>query len=159
MKVAMIAGKTIDAGLALPYWVLYAIMFTGISWSEEIFRTRKVHMALLDVFELLLSFDNSSMALRPAGVAAQPRPNILAMILVVMYRVAMWSFGMSGKRNLMSGERSLEAPDIIPVSSAIFISPVHILMTPSKVMHRETASLADSSAPFPTADMFPVRAP
>ena len=23
-----------DEGLALPYWVLYAIMFTGINWSE-----------------------------------------------------------------------------------------------------------------------------
>ena len=84
VKVAMIAGKTMDEGLALPYWVLYAIMFTGINWSEEIFMTRKVHMALLAVFELLFSFDSSSMALRPAGVAAQPRPNIFAMIFVVM---------------------------------------------------------------------------
>ena len=31
MVVASIAGATIDAGLAEPYWLLYAIIFTGIN--------------------------------------------------------------------------------------------------------------------------------
>ena len=54
MKVAMIAGNIIDEGLALPYAVLYAIIFTGISCRDEMLRTRNVHISLLAVFELSL---------------------------------------------------------------------------------------------------------
>ena len=48
-NVATIAGAITAAGLALPYWLRYAIIFTGMSCSDEIFITRKVHISLLAV--------------------------------------------------------------------------------------------------------------
>ena len=81
------------AGSTLPYWARYAIIFTGIICREEIFRIRKVHISLLAMrtwsevagccrypsFPLSASsFASSSMAFRPAGVQAHPRPKILA---------------------------------------------------------------------------------
>jgi hypothetical protein len=43
--VAIIAGPTIAAGLALPYWLRYAIILTGINCRDEIFTTKKVHIS------------------------------------------------------------------------------------------------------------------
>ena len=54
IRVVTIAGNTMDAGEVLPYWVLYAIIFTGISCRDEMLRTRNVHISLLAVFELPL---------------------------------------------------------------------------------------------------------
>jgi len=43
--VAMMAGPTIAAGLTAPYWLRYAMIFTGISCREEILMIRKSHIA------------------------------------------------------------------------------------------------------------------
>ena len=48
-NVATIAGAITAAGLALPYWLRYAIMFTGINCNDEIFITRNVHISSLAV--------------------------------------------------------------------------------------------------------------
>lgn len=46
-NVATIAGAIIPAGFTLPYWLLYAIIFTGINCKEEIFKIKNVHISLL----------------------------------------------------------------------------------------------------------------
>ena len=86
--VARIAGPTIAVGATLPYSVRKAIILTGISCREEIFRIRKSHISLLATpigtarcFFLRGSSSrsaSSSMAFSPAGVAAQPSPRIFA---------------------------------------------------------------------------------
>ena len=48
-NVATTAGAMTAAGLALPYWLRYAMIFTGINCNDEIFITRNVHISLLAV--------------------------------------------------------------------------------------------------------------
>ena len=48
-NVATIAGAIIPAGFTLPYWLLYAIIFTGINCREEIFKIKNVHISLLAI--------------------------------------------------------------------------------------------------------------
>ena len=43
--VATMPGPTTAAGFPLPYWLRYAIMFTGISCNEDIFKIKKVHIS------------------------------------------------------------------------------------------------------------------
>ena len=75
IDVAIIAGHIIAAGLAEPYWLRYAIIFTGISWIDEIFITRNAHIASLALSGCsVLSSDRDFIAIRPAGVAAHPSP-------------------------------------------------------------------------------------
>lgn len=47
INVATIAGAIIPAGFTLPYCCRYAIILTGISCKEEIFKIRNVHISLL----------------------------------------------------------------------------------------------------------------
>ena len=94
--VAAIPAPTIPAGFTLPYWLLYAITFTGINCSDEIFSIKNVHISLLAIPFFLTcpgsrlflrsssSLESSSIARSPAGVAAHPSPRTLAMIFVVM---------------------------------------------------------------------------
>ena len=46
MTVATIAGPTISAGFTLPYWLRYAIILTGISCRDDMFKIRNVHISL-----------------------------------------------------------------------------------------------------------------
>ena len=55
----------------------------------------------------------------------------------------------------MTGRMFLVSWPISPAFSPIFKIPHQKDMIPSIVMHRETASFVDSSAPFVTASMFP----
>ena len=103
--------------------------------------------------------NRSSMAFRPAGVQAHPRPRILAMIFVDMYCLAGCSLGIRGKRKVIKGWMPLVMDAIRPDLEAISIRPTQRPMTPIMVMHSCTASPAASSAPFATASMFPVSAP
>ena len=72
------------------------MILTGISCSEEMFIIRNVHISLLATPNLRggpkarplrrssSNFASSSMALSPAGVAAQPSPRTFAIIFVEM---------------------------------------------------------------------------
>ena len=125
-------------------------MFTGISCREEMLMIRKVHISLLAMppgrtgpasRPRLLSSSScpsASMAFKPAGVAAQPRPRKLAMKLVVMYSSAGCPEGRLGKRNRISGLRRLEAEAMTPPFAAICISPIHMETTPIIVIQRVT---------------------
>lgn len=47
--VAIIAGATIAPGLWELYWLLYAIILTGINCNDEIFNTKNVHISLVEI--------------------------------------------------------------------------------------------------------------
>lgn len=97
--VATMAGPTTAVGFPLPYWLLYAMILTGISCREEILIIKNVHISLLAVpldaerirhpffagtalalpaLRSSSSCARLSIAFSPAGVAAQPRPRKLA---------------------------------------------------------------------------------
>lgn len=75
--VATIPGPTIAAGFTLPYWLRYAITFTGINCSDEMLIIKNVHISLLAIPRLLTglgirplllpssSFSSSSIAFKP----------------------------------------------------------------------------------------------
>ena len=131
---------------------------------------RKVHISLLAIpfgrtvpgsRWLRLSSSNlpsSSMARSPAGVAAQPRPRTLAIILVVMCSSAGCPVGSLGNKKRMIGRIFLEAPLMIPAFVAISIRPTQKDMTPIIVMHKVMASLEESMAALVISGMRPVKA-
>lgn len=172
INVATIAGAITAVGFTLPYCCLYTIILTGISCREEIFKIRKSHIS----FEAVRSFftlsdrysgfplsasslANSSIAFNPAGVQAQPSPKIFAIRFVEIYPLAGWSRGMFGNRKVMNGEIPLVIFAISPDFCAISIRPTHNDITPIIVIHKDTASPAESSAAFDTASIFPLKAP
>lgn len=87
-------SKVYAAGLTLPYWLRYAITFTGINCREDILMIRNVHISLLAVPRFLTipgiipilrsssNLESSSIAFSPAGVAAHPTPIALACVKV-----------------------------------------------------------------------------
>ncbi len=99
IDVAISVGPTIAVGSTLPYWLLYAIIFMGISCRDEMFITKNVHISSLALrtypcFTYAVfprsasSCASASIAFSPAGVAAQPSPSIFAIIFVDMYSAA-----------------------------------------------------------------------
>ena len=48
-------------------------------------------------------FANSSIAFKPAGVAAQPKPKTFAIIFVIMCGLALWLHGKLGNNQFISG--------------------------------------------------------
>src|ERR1700748_1644399 len=65
-----------------------AMAVTGMSWMPLVLIARKVHMALVAVPGRGLSVSRSFIARRPRGVAALPRPSILAAIFMSMEPMA-----------------------------------------------------------------------
>jgi hypothetical protein len=72
-------GPTISVGLAELKDSRMAIMVAGIKVIQEVFKARNVHMASEASDESRFNFCNSCIAFMPSGVAALPRPNILAL--------------------------------------------------------------------------------
>ncbi len=85
--------------------------------------TRNMHMASeaesLSRFRCCSSF----MALIPRGVAAFPRPSILAMMFMVMAPMAELFAGTPGNKNFRTGAIFPEMAFTRPDFSATFISP------------------------------------
>ena len=104
-------------------------------------------------------FSSSFIADKPAGVAAHPSPSILAIILVAMASPAGCPSGRLGNKNLIIGFIFFAICSISPARCPISKIPVHRAMTPSMVMHRLTASFAESRAPWVTWLMVPWKAP
>ena len=120
---------------------------------------RNITMALLAVSLSGLSDCSSSMAFRPSGVAAFPRPNILADMLSTMEPMAGWSGGTSGNKRKVIGRSARAMIRINTDSSAIFMMPSHKAMMPISPMAISTDSLAMSMAAWVTASMRPVNMP
>ena len=104
-------------------------------------------------------FASSRIADKPNGVAAQPSPKMLAIILEIMYSVAGCSLGKSGNSTFITGRIPLLIPAIRPESLAICIMPVQSAITPSIVIQSVTASLEELIAASPTAAPCPLQIP
>ena len=169
--VAISAGAIIPAGLTLPYWLRYAIIFTGISCSEEIFITRKVHISLLAVllsgmfcmYPGLFRCDSRSarfsIARSPAGVAAHPRPRMFATKFVDIDVSEGCPLGIFGKRKRITGASILVILSIMPALMAISIRPFQKDTIPSIVMLRVMASFDEEITASVTACILPVKEP
>ena len=99
------------------------------------------------------------MAFSPAGVAAQPRPKILAITLVVIYSLAGCSRGSRGNMKFIKGAIARDARLMTPLLWAISINPTHNAIIPAMVIHSVTASPADSSAASVNSGSLPCKAP
>ena len=98
---------------------------------------------------------SSSMAFRPAGVAAHPSPSTLAIILAAIDRPAGWFSGSDGNRNRSRGFILPVSQAVRPEFSAIFMIPHHRAVTPATVIQRLTASRADWMTASVTASRRP----
>ena len=91
------------------------------------------------------SRSSSSMALIPNGVAALPRPSMLAAMFMVIAPMAGESGGTDGKRRRSTGRASRPSARTSPASSATFMSPSQRVRTPTRPRERVTARPADSA--------------
>lgn len=92
---------TIKENSVVPLYIaLRLIIVVGNIVRVLIFNRTKVIIAL-DGYSFLFSFCSSSKALRPRGVAAEPKPSILATIFEQIYSMQIESLSTSGKRNVM----------------------------------------------------------
>src|SRR5690554_103332 len=107
------------------------------------FTIKRVHISQLAKSELLLSFLSSLIAINPIGVAAQPSPNIFAIIFDAIYSLTTCPFGMPGKRRLITGLKAFVNDATSPHFFATCIIPVHMDIMPTIDMHRLTASLEE----------------
>ncbi len=87
-KVAMNAVPTIAVGRLEPDAARIAIAVVGISWTELVLMARNVHIALLAMPGVGLSVSKSRMARRPSGVAAFPKPSMLAAMFITIDPIA-----------------------------------------------------------------------
>src|SRR3972149_4207339 len=76
------------AGFALPETALIAIAVAGISVSPAVLIARKVTIEFEAVPLFGLIFSISSIAFNPNGVAAFPKPSILAEIFIIIELIA-----------------------------------------------------------------------
>ena len=157
--VAIIVGPIISVGFLAPAADNMAMVEAGIRVTEDVFMAKKVTIASVAVSFFLLSFCSSSMAFRPKGVAALPKPKILAEIFIIMAPMAGWSGGTSGNKRTITGFKALDMIFIRPESSAIFIMPSHMAITPIRPKASSTAVLAFSMAAVVTWSIFPFMAP
>src|SRR5574344_309598 len=125
----MVASKQdiiIHVGFELLFIILRAIIVEGIIVTPLVLSTKKVIIASLAVSFLSFIFCNSSIAFKPKGVAARPKPIILIATLLAMYPKALLFFGTLGnnkERGLFNNFAKLFNK---PLSCAIFIKPIHI---------------------------------
>src|SRR5947207_2534159 len=105
-QVARNAEGTMAVGLVEPEIASKPIAVVGTSWIEAVLIARKVHIALVATPGRGFNFSRSAMARRPSGVAAFPRPSMLAAIFITMDPIAGWSGGTSGKRRRITGRNT-----------------------------------------------------
>ena len=101
-------------------------MVVGTIVTPLVFNTKKVIMASLAVFLSLFNFWRLSIAFRPNGVAALPKPAIFAAMLLAIKPSDSSPSGTLGNIFFKIGVIILDIQEIIPASSAIFISPIQI---------------------------------
>ena len=104
---------------------------------------RNSAIALVAVPGRLFSLSSSWIALMPNGVAALPRPIMLAAMLRIIALIAGLSSGTSGKSRRMTGRTARAMVAIRPPFSATRINPRKNAMTPTSPMARSTAFRAD----------------
>ena len=138
----MTAGTIISVGFAEPYESLIAIIVVGKTVTPAVFKTKNVIIAVDAVSLLVLIFCNSLIAFSPKGVAALPKPNILAAIFEDIYPNALLFLGTEGNKRFKIGSKKFANLDKTPASSAIFIIPVQSTMVGSKDIIKSNALFA-----------------
>ena len=94
--VAMSDVPTIADGLTELLAARIAMVVTGTICTELVLMARKVHMALVAVPGRGFSNSKSFMARSPSGVAALPRPSMLAAMFMIIEPIAGCAAGTSG---------------------------------------------------------------
>ena len=82
------AGATMIVGFLEPLATRMPITVAGISCTLLVLMARKVHMALVATPGRRLSRSRSAIARRPKGVAALPRPSMLAAMFMTIAPIA-----------------------------------------------------------------------
>jgi len=103
----------------------------GMSWMELVLMARYVHMALVAVPGRGLSVSRCRMAFKPSGVAALPRPRMLAAMLSSIAPIAGWSWGTSGKSQTIRGRSRRASAATSPARSASRMMPSQSAMMPT----------------------------
>src|SRR5665647_2822563 len=102
--VAKMQAPTISVGFDEENDSLIPIIVAGIKVMQEVLRAMKVHMASdASCWTPRLSCCNSCMAFIPKGVAALPKPNILALRFRIIAPMAGWSEGTLGNNLRRNG--------------------------------------------------------
>ena len=115
-------------------------------------------MALVAVPVRLLYLLSSSMALMPNGVAALPRPIMLAEMFKIIALIAGLPLGTEGKRRRMTGLIARDRLAMRPASEATRMRPRKNAMTPINPMAKSTALRADVRMASVSACMWLVKA-
>src|SRR5437867_10563480 len=105
-SVASSAVPTIAVGLFDPDAARIAIAVAGINCTELVLIARNVHIAFVATPGRGLSDSRSRIARRPSGVAALPRPSMLAAMFSTVDPIAGCWGGRSGERRCMIVRRS-----------------------------------------------------
>ena len=151
-------GKKMPAASADPSEARTPIIPLGSTASPAVLIARKSAIALVAVPGRLFSLSSSWIALMPNGVAALPRPSMLAEMLRIIAPMAGLSAGTPGKSRRMSGRTSRATVAIRPPFSATRISPRKNAMTPTSPIARSTALRADVMIDPVRSSMRPVAA-
>src|SRR5699024_175250 len=140
--VAIIVVPTISVGASESYCIRIAMTVVGTSVNPDVFIAKKVIMDRVAYSDSLLNSFICCIAFNPIGVAAFPRPNMLAVMLERIYPIAGWSLGNSGKILMMISLNSLESNSSIPTYSATFMSTSQKSKTLNKPIYKFTTSIA-----------------
>lgn len=151
-----ITGRMISIGFSLPYFDLIAAIVVGTICIDAVLKIVKIAMFFVAVFFLPSSFFNSFIASIPSGVAAFPRPKILAVILSVIAEKAEEVLFIPLKISPSRGERSDDTLSVSPDFLAIFIIPPQNAIIPSSDKNSDTASSHDETMDEDKSDILPV---
>src|SRR5690554_5886005 len=157
-EVAKIDGTRMAAGFDAPAAARTAITPSGSIVTLEVLIARNRHIAFVAVPFWGLIFSSSVIAFMPIGVAAFPRPSILAAIFIIIALMAGCSAGTSGNSRTMTGRIARAIILIRPAVSATFIIPSHSAIAPIKLIARLTALLAESNEAVVISAILPVYA-
>src|SRR5439155_3452273 len=152
-------GRMIPAGSLECAEARSAITVVGTSCNDAVLMARNNTCALVAVPGVGFSLSSSSIALIPNGVAALPRPSMLAAMLSSIAEMGGWPSGTPGKSGRKIGRTARASLSTSPAFSAIFKSPSQSAMTPIRPMASVTPCAAPSNAPWPTAFTSPLTAP
>lgn len=119
-------GTTILVGSVLSCIILSEIIVVGTRVTPHVLITKNVIILLLAVSFSLFNVCIDSIAFKPNGVAAFPRPNKFAIIFEDIRPNDSCPFGISGNSFESNGEINFEALSSNPDFLAIFIMPSQI---------------------------------
>ena len=136
-------GKKIPLASADPRAARIPMMPDGKMARPAVLMARNSTIALVAVPIRLLYLFSSSIALIPNGVAALPRPRMLAEMFRTIALMAGLPVGTVGKSSRMTGLTAREMLAINPASEATRIKPRKNAMIPISPIARSTASRAD----------------